>query len=158
MPISLAIAAALGASVGVVNFAHAAEPTQAALMAQATITRAAAKKTPLAKVPTGTVKSAELENERGALVWSFDIATPKSRNITKIQVSAKTGQIVRTEIETPRAQAKENAMDKAEMKKATMEKGDKGEMENGKMESRERTPPRARRNNQEAAASIASTS
>jgi hypothetical protein len=138
MTISLAIAAALGASVGVVNIAHAAEPTQAALMAQATITQAAAEKTALAKVPMGTVKSAELENERGALVWSFDIATPKSRNIHEILVNAKTGKIIHTELETPKAQAKENAQDKADMKKAAMEKNEKGEMENGKMETGEK--------------------
>jgi len=142
MHISLAIAAALGATVGVVNIAHAAEPSQASLMAQATITQAAAEKTALAKVPMGTVKSAELENEHGALVWSFDIATPKSANIHEILVNAKTGKIVYTEIETPKAQAKENAKDKAEMKKAAMEKG---EMENGKMESGEKEEAEAKK-------------
>ena len=136
---TLAIAAVLGASLGVVNISQAAEPSHASLMAQAKITQAAAEKIALAKVPTGTVKSAELENERGALVWSFDIATPKSANINEIQVDAKTGKIVRTEIETPKAQAKEKVADKAEMK-AKMDKGDKmekGEMDKGKMEKSE---------------------
>ncbi len=135
---TLAIAAVLGASLGVVNLSQAAEPSQASLMAKAKITQAAAEKIALAKVPSGTIKSAELENERGALVWSFDIATPKSANITEIQVSAKTGKIVRTEIENPKAQAKETAMDKAEMKKAAMETAEKGEKESAKMESAEK--------------------
>ncbi len=145
IPVSLAIAAALAATVGAVNISHAAEPTQAELMAQATVTQADAEKTALAKVPMGTVKSAELENEHGALVWSFDIATPKSKNIHEILVNAKTGKIAYTEIETPKAQAKENAKDKAEMKKAAMEKGEKGEMENGKMESGEKEEAEAKK-------------
>lgn len=145
IPVSLSIAAALAATVGAVNIAHAAEPTQAALMAQATVSQADAEKTALAKVPMGTVKSAELENEHGALVWSFDIATPKSKNIHEILVNAKTGKIIHTELETPKAQAKENAQDKAEMKKAAMEKGEKGEMENGKMESGEKEEAEAKK-------------
>ena len=111
---NLAAAAALFATAGVL---YAAEPSQASLMAQATITQAQAEKTALTKVPSGTVKSAEQENEHGALVWSFDIATPKSRNIHEILVNAKTGKIVHTELETPKAQAKENAADKMEAQK-----------------------------------------
>ena len=141
----VALAAALVASVGAVNITRAAEPSQASLMAQATITQAAAEKTALAKVPMGTVKSAELENERGALVWSFDITTPKSANIHEVLVNAKTGKIIHTELETPKAQAKENVQDKAEMKKAAMEKGKKGEMENGTMESGEEEEAEARK-------------
>jgi len=48
-----------------------------------------------------------LENERGKLIWSFDIAVPKSRNVTEVQVDARTGSIVSTQIETPADQAKE---------------------------------------------------
>jgi uncharacterized membrane protein YkoI len=95
----------------------AAEPSQAALAAQAKITRAAAEKIALGKVPSGRIKSAELENERGALVWSFDIASPGTRNIHEILVNAKTGKIVHTGIETPKAQANEAAAEKAEAKK-----------------------------------------
>jgi hypothetical protein len=145
LPVSLSIAAALAATVGAVNIAHAAEPTQAALMAQATVSQADAEKTALAKVPMGTVKSAELENEHGALVWSFDIATPKSANIHEILVNAKTGKIIHTELETPKAQAKENAKDKAEMNKAAMEKGAMGEMEHGKMDSGEKEAAEAKK-------------
>src|SRR6266436_8391920 len=76
----------------------AAEETQAALKAQAKITEAEAEKTALGKVPDGKIKAAELEKEHGKLIWSFDISMPKSRNITEVQVDAKTGKIVSTQV------------------------------------------------------------
>ena len=42
------------------------------------------------------------------LVWSFDLATPGTPNITAIQVDAQTGDIVSTEIETPAQEKKES--------------------------------------------------
>lgn len=95
---------------------RAAEETQAALKAQAKITQAEAEKAALAKVPDGKVKAAELEKEHGRLIWSFDISTTKSKNITEVQVDAKTGKIVSTQVETPKDQAKEAAADKKEKK------------------------------------------
>jgi len=89
----------------------AAEESQTALKAQAKVTEAKAQKTALAKVPGGSIKSSELEKERGKLIWSFDIAMPNSRNVTEVQVDAKTGNIVSTQIETPADQAKEAAAD-----------------------------------------------
>ena len=74
----------------------------------AKVTEAEAQKTALARVPGGSMKSSELEKERGKLIWSFDIATPKSRNITEVQVDAKTGKVVSTQTETPADQAKES--------------------------------------------------
>lgn len=89
---------------------------QTDLKAQAKITQAEAEKTALAQVPNGKIKEAELENENNILVWSFDISTPSSKNITEVQVDAKTGKIVSTEVETPEDQAKEQAADKKEKK------------------------------------------
>ena len=91
---------------------RAAEETQAELKTQAKITRAEAEKTALAKVPDGKIKAAELEKEHGKLIWSFDISMPKSKNITEIQVDAKTGKIASTQVETPKDQAAEAAADK----------------------------------------------
>jgi hypothetical protein len=96
---------------------RAAAETQAALKAQAKITQAEAQKTALAKVPDGKIKAAELEKEHGNLIWSFDISRPKSKNITEVQVDAKTGKIVSTQVETPKDQAQEAAADKKEKKK-----------------------------------------
>lgn len=110
--LSLLIATALGFSAAV-----AADESSAALKAQAKITQEDAAKTALAKVPGGKIKSAELEKEHGKLVWSFDISMPKSKNITEVQVDAKTGKVVSVEVETPEQQAKEAAADKLEKKK-----------------------------------------
>ena len=97
--------------------ASSAEPSEASLMAQTKISKADAQVIALAKVPHGTIKSAELEQEHGALVWSFDIATPKSHDIHEILVNAKTGKIVATQLETPTAQAAETAADMQETHK-----------------------------------------
>lgn len=92
--------------------AFAAEPSLAELMKQAKIKKAEAEQIALAKVSRGIVKSAEIENEKGHLVWSFDIARPGTRDITEILVDAKTGKIISTQTESPSEQAKEAAADK----------------------------------------------
>ena len=103
-------------SVAVVAFmattTNGAEESQAVLKKEAKVTEAQARSIALAKVVNGTVKSSELEKEHGKLIWSFDIATPKSQNITEVQVDAKTGVIVSTQIETPAKQAKEAQSEK----------------------------------------------
>ena len=96
---------------------RAADETQAALKAQAKITQAEAERTALAKVPGGKIKVAEMEKEHGKLIWSFDISMPKSRNITEVQVDAKTGKVVSIQVETPKDQANEAAADEKEKKK-----------------------------------------
>ena len=99
------------------SIAVAADESQAALKAQAKITQEQAAKIALAKVPNGKIESAELEKEHRKLIWSFDISVPKSKNITEVQVNAKTGKIVSTKVETPEEQAKEAAVDKKNNKK-----------------------------------------
>jgi uncharacterized membrane protein YkoI len=89
-----------------------AEPTEAQLVRQAAIKKGQAEKVALARVPHGTIKSAEIENERGKLVWSFDIATPGTADITEVLVNAKTGAIVTVNKETPTQQAAEAKADK----------------------------------------------
>jgi uncharacterized membrane protein YkoI len=54
----------------------------AALPKEAKISEAKAREIALAKAP-GTVKSSELEKEKGTLVWSFDIANARGGGITK---------------------------------------------------------------------------
>src|SRR5215471_3776617 len=90
----------------------AGEESQSALRKQATVTEAQATKSALAKVPNGTIKSSELERENGRLIWSFDIAKAKTRNITEVQVDAKTGKIVSTQTETPADQIREGKTEK----------------------------------------------
>jgi Peptidase propeptide and YPEB domain len=81
---------------------------QAKLEAKAKISKVDAQKTALAKVPNGTVKEAEIEEEKGILIWSFDIATPDSKDITEVGVNAMTGEIVSVEKETPEQEKKES--------------------------------------------------
>ena len=91
----------------------AGEESQSALRKQATVTEAQARKSALAKAPNGTIKSSELERENGRLIWSFDIAKgARTRNITEVQVDAKTGKIVSTQTETPADQIRETKTDK----------------------------------------------
>ena len=80
---------------------------QARLQAQAKISKEQAQQTALAKAPGGTVKEGELENEKGKLIWSFDISTPGSRDITEVGVDAINGEVISVDKETPEAQAKE---------------------------------------------------
>ena len=97
--------------------AHAeSEESEAALKAEAKITQEVATKTALESVPKGKIKEAELEKEHGKLVWSFDIALPKTKDITEVQVDAQSGKIVSTEVETEADQAKEKAEDQSKDK------------------------------------------
>lgn len=85
----------------------ATEPSQEQLRAQAKLSQAQAQEIALGKAPNGTVKSAELEKEKGRLVWSFDITTPGTENVTEVLVDAVTGSVVSMEIETPAKEAGE---------------------------------------------------
>jgi hypothetical protein len=85
----------------------ATEKSQAELKAKAKISESQARQVALAKAPEGTVKECEIEEEGGKLVWSFDIATPGTKDITEVQVDALTGDVVSVEKETPAQQEKE---------------------------------------------------
>ena len=84
---------------------------EANLLAKAKISRDDAAKAALTKVPNGTIKEGELEKEHGKLIWSFDITTPDSKDITEVNVDAITGRVLGMEWESPEDQAKENEAD-----------------------------------------------
>jgi uncharacterized membrane protein YkoI len=86
---------------------HNKEAKQAKLMAQAKVSKDDAEKTALAKVPNGIIKEGELEKEHGKLIWSFDITTPDTKDITEVNVDAITGDVVSVEKETAQSEAKE---------------------------------------------------
>jgi uncharacterized membrane protein YkoI len=69
-------------------------------MAEAKVSKDAATKTALAKVPNGTIKESELEKEDGKLQWSFDVAAPDSQDITEVNVDAITGDVISVEKES----------------------------------------------------------
>jgi uncharacterized membrane protein YkoI len=72
---------------------------ESGLRAEAKISKADAQAIAFAKVPNGTVKEGELEKENGKLVWSFEFATPDTKDITEVNVDALTGNIVNIEHE-----------------------------------------------------------
>jgi uncharacterized membrane protein YkoI len=88
------------------------EAKQAKLMAQAKVSRADAGKTALAKAPNGAIREGELEKEHGKLVWSFDITTPDTKDITEVNVDAITGDVVSVEKESAESEAKAAAGEK----------------------------------------------
>jgi hypothetical protein len=83
---------------------------------KAKITEAQARQLAMNAVPNGTIKEAELENEKGRLIWSFDMAIPNSKDIKEVNVDAMTGEVLPVETESPAAQAKEKAEDEKEKK------------------------------------------
>jgi uncharacterized membrane protein YkoI len=105
----MALCLACGASA--FSMLHA-ETSQAELAAQANIKRNEAERIALQRVPAGSVQSAEIEHEKGHLVWSFDISKPGTNNVTEVLVDAKTGKILSVSKETPAQQSAEEKADK----------------------------------------------
>lgn len=89
---------------------------EAKLMAEAKVSKEAAQQTALAKVPDGIIKDAELEKEDGKLQWSFDVATPDSKDITEVNVDAITGAVISADKESAADEAKEAAEEKSKDK------------------------------------------
>src|SRR4051794_21460829 len=79
---------------------------QAKLQAEAKVSRADAEKLALTKAPGGTIKEGGLEREKGKLIWSFDVATPGTKDITEVTIDAITGAIVSVDKETPKDEAR----------------------------------------------------
>src|SRR4051812_10467295 len=93
-----------------------------ATASNAKVTRAEAERIALSKVQNGVVKEAELEKEHGRLIWSFDISTPGSSEITEIHVDANTSEVIAVEKEDEAHEKAEKKNDKGKQKK---EKSDK---------------------------------
>lgn len=85
-------------------------------MRQAKVSRAEAEKTALAQAPNGKIEKFEIEKENGKLIWSFDIATPGSPDITEVQIDAMTGQVASVAKEGPAEQEQERQQDAREKK------------------------------------------
>ncbi len=93
------------------------------VVAKAKLSKADAEKIALEKVPGGTIKEGELEMEGGVLLWSFDVATPGTKNITEVNINAVTGKVIAVDVESPSAEAKE-AKDEAKEKKGEKKEKD----------------------------------
>ena len=77
------------------------------LAAKAKVSCADAQKTALARVPHASVRSAELEEENGKLVYSFDLKRMGMAGIEEVQVDAVSGQVVSVEQESAKDEAAE---------------------------------------------------
>jgi uncharacterized membrane protein YkoI len=65
-----------------------------------------AKKIALSK-ESGTIKSQELEQEKGRWIYSFDIK--HEQQVHEVNVDANTGEVVEDSVESPADEAKEKA-------------------------------------------------
>jgi hypothetical protein len=101
--------------------------TAAKLEAQAKVTKAEASKIALDKVPGGTIKEGDIEKEKGKLLWSFDITTPGTKDITEVQVDAMTGAVLDVTKETVADQEKEKKEDAKKKGKKKKEDDDEKE-------------------------------
>lgn len=97
------------------------------LLRQATVTPDAATRTALARVPNGRVQDAEIEEEHGKLVYSYDLKVPGKSGIDEVLVDAKTGAVVSHSHESPAAERAEARKDARAARKAAHAKGEKGE-------------------------------
>jgi len=72
------------------------------LLRQTKVKEDSALKVARARIPSGTVQALELENENGALIWSFSFTVPNQQGTYEVNVDAKTGALVgRVEHELP---------------------------------------------------------
>jgi Peptidase propeptide and YPEB domain len=86
----------------------------AALVKQATVPEQDAAKTALAQVANGRIQAVELENETGRLIYSYELKVPGRSGIEEVNVNAKTGAVVNTEHESPKAEHGEAKQEKLE--------------------------------------------
>jgi uncharacterized membrane protein YkoI len=82
------------------------------LLKKAKVTAAAATTTAQAKVPGGKIVSAEIEEENGKLLFSFDVKTDGKAGIDEVNVDAIDGTVLSVQHETPKDEARERATDK----------------------------------------------
>ena len=82
------------------------------LLKKAKITADAATTTAQAKVPGGKIVSAEIEEENGKVLFSFDVKTAGKSGIDEVNVDALDGTVLSVQHETPKDEARERATDK----------------------------------------------
>ncbi len=75
------------------------EADPAALSRQARLTKAQAQALAMKKVPGGSLKASELENEKGRLIYSFEFTVPGQDGIVEVNVDARTGEVLPIEHE-----------------------------------------------------------
>ena len=91
--------AMLTALVAIAGAAQAQRPTYTRevpprLLRQAKVSEDSALKVAQARIPTGTVKALELENEKNQLIWSFEFTVPNRPGTYEVNVSAVNGALI----------------------------------------------------------------
>jgi hypothetical protein len=81
------------------------------LLARARVEPQAAAAIAQTKLPKAREVSAELEEENGRLIYTFDFKTKGKSGTDEVNVDATTGEITAVEHESPSAEAKESAAD-----------------------------------------------
>ncbi|MGH7656418.1 MAG: PepSY domain-containing protein [Gemmatimonadaceae bacterium] len=88
------------------------------LLKKATVTKSAAIATAQAKLPKAKLASAEIEQEDGKLIYSFDFKTAGKSGIDEVNVDAMTGKLVGgVEHESPAAEKREAKADSSKAAK-----------------------------------------
>ena len=93
----------------------------AALRARATISGDSAMAIARGRVPHGRIRSGELEEEKGRLIYSFDMKVPGKAGIDEVDVDARTGAVVGVEHESA-ADEKREAAENAKLAKSAKPK------------------------------------
>jgi uncharacterized membrane protein YkoI len=88
------------------------------LLARAKVAPDSATRLAQAKVPKGTIESAEIEQEDGRLIYSFNMRVPGKPGVEEVAVDAIRGKVLSVEHESDAAIAKEKAADSARKVKA----------------------------------------
>ena len=70
----------------------------------AAVNRDTAEQIALRQVPGANIVGGGLEKVRGRLVWTFELATPQSRNFTEVAIDHETGKVLTVRLETPAEQ------------------------------------------------------
>ncbi|HJP58610.1 MAG TPA: PepSY domain-containing protein [Gemmatimonadaceae bacterium] len=97
--------------------------TQADLQKEAKIPESDARATALKEVANGTVKSEELEREKGKLIYSYDITVPGKTGVEEVNVNAIDGSVAGKMHESAKTEQKEAKQEaKAKTTKAPAKK------------------------------------
>lgn len=86
---------------------HSKHAWEKKLIREAKVNQKTAEHIALAKVPDRKIKDGELEKENGRLQWSFDLTTPDSKDITEVNIDAKTGVVISVQKESPESETRE---------------------------------------------------
>jgi uncharacterized membrane protein YkoI len=90
------------------------EENKPGLLKKAKITADSAIVVAKARLPKATIAAAEIEEENGKLIYSFDFKTAGKSGIDEVNVDALTGKLVgKVQHESPKDEAKEAKADSA---------------------------------------------